>query len=413
MYKHKKLALLLLPLFVLLNCVQSNQQKKQQKDEVQPLLLISFDGFRYDYLTKTDTPNFDSLIANGVKAESLIPVFPSKTFPNHYSIATGLYPENSGLVGNTMYDPEFDAWYRISDRDAVTDPKWYNGEPIWNTVEKQGLKAGTFFWVGSETPIQGMRPTYWKIYKESVPNTARIDTVVKWLGYNDDRGVDFAALYFSFVDAAGHEYGTDSDSLIAAVQKADRLIGYLKNKLSENHLWNTINIIVLADHGMVNLSADKTIMLPSIINMDNVERIIWSPATMIWPKEGSKENLFNKLKQNEAHYHIYKKENLPEWYHLQNRRVAPLIMVADLGYTILSDEYKDTFLKRLPGAAHGYDNHQKKMQAIFIAHGPAFKKGIVVPSFENVHVYELMTHLLGLKPSPNDGSLDSVKAMLN
>lgn len=410
MYNHNKLPLLFLTLLLLLSCNESN--RKQQGQEPNPLLLISFDGFRYDYLSKTETPHFDSLIANGVKAKSLIPVNPTKTFPNHYSIVTGLYPENSGLVGNTMYDPKWDEWYRISDREAVANPKWYNGEPIWNTVEKQGLKAGIFYWVSSAAPIQNMRPAYWKPYDGSVPAKTRVDSVVKWLSYEDERAVDFAALYFSFVDAAGHEYGTTSDSLIAAIQKADRLMGYLKKRLQKNNLWNDINIIVLSDHGMVNLSADKTIMLPSIINMDNVKRIIWGPVTMIWPKEGEKKEIYKQLKQNAEHYHIYKKENLPERYHLRHRRVAPLILAADLGYTILSEEYKETFLKRLPGATHGYDNYEKKMQAIFIVRGPAFKEGLVVQPFQNIHVYDLMAHILGIQPAPNDGSLDSVNAML-
>ncbi len=305
-----------------------------QEKSVQPVLLISFDGFRYDYLSKTATPNFDSLAANGVKAESLIPVFPTKTFPNHYSIATGLYPENTGIISNTMYDPEFDEWYRISDQEAVQNAKWYKGEPIWNTIEKQGLNAGIMFWVGSEAPIQAMRPTYWKPYDGSVPAKARIDTVVKWLSYDDERAVDFAAVYFSFVDHAGHQYGPQADSVKAAIRRADKLMGYLKKKLVENKLWNKLNLIVLSDHGMAQLSSEKIILLNEIIEMNNIKRIItYSPVAMIQPKQGTKEKMYQKLKEASEHYRVYKKKELPERYHLkQSPRVPDLIVIADLGY---------------------------------------------------------------------------------
>jgi predicted AlkP superfamily pyrophosphatase or phosphodiesterase len=386
----------------------------QKSQDPTPLLIVSFDGFRYNYFNKTETPNFDSVMANGVKARWLIPVFPSQTFPNHYAIVTGLYPDHSGIISNTMYDPKFDKRYSIGDSETVVNAKWYNGEPIWNTAEKQDLKAGIFFWPGSEAPIENMRPTYWKPYDGSVPNKTRIDSVVKWLSYPDKRAVNLAALYFSLVDGAGHRYGPSSSEVTTAVQKADSLVGYLKKKLQEKDLWNHLNLIIISDHGMVDLSDQKMIMLSSIINMDNLKRIIWGPVTMIWPKKGDLDKMYHQLKQNEQHYHIYKKQDLPKRYHLKDsRRVAPLVMVADLGYTILTKKRKPIFLKRLPAGTHGYDNHDKKMQAIFLAHGPAFKKDTVVPPFQNIHIYDLMAHLLHIKPAPNDGSLDSVKVMLN
>lgn len=394
-------------------CEKSGTNTNKGQKPANQLLLISFDGFRYDYLNRVPTPNFDSLAANGVISEGLIPVFPTKTFPNHYSIATGLYPENTGFIGNTMYDPEFQEWYRIRDREAVENKKWYGGEPIWNTAEKQGLRTGTMFWVGSEAPIQDMRPTYWKPFDGSKPYEARIDTVVKWLSYPDDKAVDFATLYFELVDNIGHDHGLKSDTLDMAIQRADSLLGYLKENLKMENKWSSLNVIVVSDHGMVDLSADKMIMLDSIIDMDNVERITWAPATMIQPKEGKTEEVYGALKENENHYHVYKKEDLPKRYHLKNsRRVPDIVMVADLGYTILDENYKDRFLNNLPTATHGYDNNAKIMQALFIAKGPAFAEGKKISSFQNIHIYELMNHLLGTKPAPNDGSLDSVKVML-
>lgn len=405
----KTLLLITVCTAVLFSC-NNEEPDKQSSGQ---LLLISFDGFAHDYLSRVSTPHFDSLVANGVSSKGLIPVFPTKTFPNHYSIATGLYPENTGLVANTMYDPKFEEWYRISNRQAVEDPKWYGGEPIWNTIEKQGLKAGTMFWVGSEAPVQEMRPTHWKRYDESMPYQARIDTVVKWLSYPEENAIDFGTLYFEMVDSKGHDYGLDSDSLDYAIQKADSLLGYLKQRLKEKNKWDNLNVIVLSDHGMIDLSADKTIMLDSIIDMDDVERITWDPATMIQPKEEKTEEVFRALKKSEKHYKVYRKEDIPDRYHLKNhRRVPEILVVADLGYTILNENYRDRFIDNLPSATHGYDNNEKAMQALFIAKGPAFAEGKKIPSFQNIHVYELMNHLLGTKPAPNDGSLDSVKVML-
>ena len=404
------LAVLTLTLSVL-GCKADDSEPKPEH----PLLLVSFDGFRSDYLERTETPHFDSLVARGVQAEGMIPVFPTKTFPNHYSIATGLYPEHTGLVGNTMYDPQFQEWYRISDRDAVENEKWYFGEPIWNTVEKQGLSAGTMFWVGSEAPIQDMRPTYWKPFDSSISERARIDTVVQWLSYPEGKKVDFGTLYFELVDNAGHWYGLDSDSLDMAIQKADSLVGYLQDKLVEAGLSDRLNLVVVSDHGMVDLSADKVIMLDSIINLDDTERIIWDPVTMIQPKEGNKEQIYRTLKdrEEEGHYRVYLKEDLPERFHLkESRRVSDIILVADLGYTVLSRESKESFLERLPAGTHGYDNRDRAMRAFFAAQGPAFRKGTTVAPFQNIHIYELMNHLLGTEPAENDGSLDSVKVML-
>lgn len=407
-----RLASLLIFLTVLSSCSEK-PNTEPAVDTGQKLLLVSFDGFRYDYLSKTDTPHFDSLLAEGVKAEGLIPVFPSKTFPNHYSIVTGLYPENSGLIANTMYDPQWDAWYKISDREAVENPRWYRGEPIWNTAEKQGLKAGTMFWVGSEAPIQGMRPTYWKTYDGDMPGKARIDTVVKWFGYPDDKAIDLGTLYFELVDDAGHWYGPESDSLVAAVQKADSLIGYLKQELRRAKVWEDLNLVIVSDHGMAQLSGDKIIELDSIIDMDNVEFVLWNPMTMIQPVKGKTDEVYEKLKEAEDHYRVFRKNELPERYHLDDsRRLTDIIMVADMPYTILSKEYKPYFMERLPQGTHGFDNREKAMQGLFVARGPSFRQGITVPPFRNIHLYELMSRVMGLSPASNDGSIDSVKSVL-
>ncbi|MFN1834816.1 ectonucleotide pyrophosphatase/phosphodiesterase [Balneola sp. MJW-20] len=402
----RKLLLLLLTL-TLMSCVPQDENPK--------LILISFDGFRADYLEKTDTPNFDRLVENGVRSEGLIPVFPTKTFPNHYAIVTGLYPENNGLVGNNMYDPEMNASYAIGDREAVEDPDWYEGEPIWNTAEKQGMRSGTMFWVGSDAPVQDMRPTHWKLYDGSMPDSARIDTVVKWMTLNNETEIDLATLYFSFVDSQGHRYGPDSPEVVSAIQRADRLMGYLLNRLEEVAELGNTNIIVVSDHGMQEVSRERIVVLDELIDPDKVEIIAYSPAVMMNVKTGENADaVYDALKENEEHYRVYKREDIPDRFHLKDHRRTPgLLMIAEPGFTINTRAYFEDRKDYPSGGAHGYDNQEKVMHALFIANGPDIAEGKVIGPIENVHIYELMTHLLDLVPAPNDGSPDSISVILD
>lgn len=385
----------------------------ESNKELSKVLLISFDGFRADYLTKAETPNFDILVEGGVISEGMIPVFPSKTFPNYYAIATGLYPENNGVIGNTMYDPDLDLTYRMSDREQVENPVWYQGEPIWNTVEKNGLKAGTMFWVGSEAPIQDMRPTFWKIYDGRVPNESRIDTVVKWITLDSQDQVDFATLYFSFTDSDGHRFGPESQEVKESIQEADQLLGYLISEMKSKDLWGKTDIIIVSDHGMYDLSTERRIILDEYIDPDDITIVSSSPVLGMNVAPEKLESVYQSLKAGEDHYKVYRKEDIPERYHLKNhKRVTDLIMVADLGYFITTKEYVERFPDRPTGATHGFDNQEEAMHAIFIGYGPDFKKGLKVKPFENVHVYELIVELLGIPSAGTDGDLDSVKVML-
>jgi len=389
------------------------QQGTSHTSTGEKLLLVSFDGFRYDYLSKTDTPNFDRLVETGVISDGLIPIFPSKTFPNYYAIATGLYPENNGFISNSMYDPDMDARFSMRDRDAVENPEWYQGEPIWNTVEKNGKKSGTMFWVGSETPIQDMRPTHWKTYDQGMPDSARIDSVVKWLSYDDPDQVDLATLYFHFVDGQGHRFGTDSPEVIEAIKRADDLMGYLVQQMDENNLLDKTNLLVVSDHGMTNVSRERIVILDEMIDPNDLDIIEYSPSLMANIKNKDPEATYNALKENEKNFKVYLKEGIPEHYHLKEHpRVPDLLMVADIGYTINTQEYFDTRDDYPSGAVHGYDNSEKEMHALFIANGPDFKSGYKMKAFENIHLYELMAHLLNIDPAETDGNIDSVSVML-
>lgn len=381
--------------------------------ETPKLLLVSFDGFMPDYLSKTETPNFDQLSEGGVLGEGLIPIFPSKTFPNYYAIATGLYPENNGFIANRMYDEELGLSFSMGDRDQVENPDWWKGEPIWNTVEKAGKNAGTMFWVGSEAPIQNMRPTFWKSYDGRMPNEDRIDSVLSWMTLGTDKEIDFGTLYFNFVDSQGHRYGTDSEEVIQAIKEADQLVGYLLEKLQEKELLDNTNIMIVSDHGMMNVSNDRLIVLDDYINTEYIEIIEGSPSLMMNVQEGKLDEVYSSLKENENRFQVYKKEDIPERYHIKNSpRTPELLLVADLGYTINTRSFINGRNNYPSGGAHGFDNREEEMWALFVASGPDFKENFKMEAFENIHLYELMAHLLNIEPATTDGSLEVVSKML-
>lgn len=384
-----------------------------RKDTFQnKLLLISFDGFRPDYLDLTETPNFDRLTATGIKGEGLIPVFPTKTFPNHYSIVTGLYPENTGLIGNSMYEPASGMRYSIGDREQVENPHWYKGEPIWNTAEKAGIKAGTMFWVGSEAPIQNMRPTHWKTYDGSMDRIARIDSVVKWMSYGDEKEVDLATLYYSVVDSRGHRHGPESEEVIEAIQLADSLMGYLISSLEEKGLFDRTDIIIVSDHGMTEVSRERLVILDDLIDVNDIQIVEGSPSLMFNVTDGKEESIYEALRSAEKHYSVYRRGNLPDGYHLNHPRMPDILMVAERGYTINTREYVDSRPGYPSGGAHGYDHNDPEMHALFVAHGPSFREGFEAPPFENIHLYDLMTHILRITSPQTDGSYKEISFLL-
>ncbi|WP_245683950.1 alkaline phosphatase family protein [Rhodohalobacter halophilus] len=384
-----------------MSCSEETEPQKAK------LLLISIDGFHPDYLDRYETSNLDQLVETGVLADFMIPVFPTKTFPNHYSIVTGLYPENSGLIANNMYDAEMDAFYSLGNREAVRNAQWYEGEPIWVTAEKQGLKTAPMFWPGSEAPIGGEFPTYSYPYDDDLPYTARVDSVIHWMTMEPELSPGFMTLYFSKVDTYGHRYGPESDSTAAAVREVDEQIGYLMSELERTDLLNDLNIIIVSDHGMADVSDERVILLDQLIDHETVEVIDWNPVAMIRPNEGISAEIYESLKANEENFRVYKKEDLPNRLHFKKHdRVPEIILIADLGYSITTSGRLEQY--GVTGGAHGYDNRYPEMHSFFLAAGPSFRQGITTEGFQNIHLYELMAHLLDLEPSPNDGRLGSL-----
>ncbi len=378
------------------------------------VILISLDGFRWDFLGRAETPNLDRLVERGVRAERLVPVFPSLTFPNHYSIVTGLHPENHGVVSNTMYDPVMDARFRIGDRDAVTDGRWWGGEPLWVTAQKQGQIAASFFWVGSEAAIQGIRPNFWKRFDSRIPHRARVAQVMEWLDLPDGERPTFITLYFSDVDHEAHDYDPDTaPEVAAAIARVDSAIGFLLASLDERGISDQVNIIVVSDHGMAARSPDRVILVDDYINLGDANVIDWTPNIALRPDENHVDEIYQALKRASPHLKVYRKEQIPERFHYRNSpRITPILGIADEGWSISSHGYYDSRPDRFEGGAHGWDNQVLSMGGLFVASGPAFRKGLVVSPFQNIHIYELICHVLGLEPAPNDGSLDSIRVML-
>lgn len=378
-----------------------------------PLLLVSIDGMRWDYLDLHDAPTLSRLAEQGTHVERLIPVFPTKTFPNHYSIVTGLHPSNHGIIANNMYDPEMDATFSLGDREAVENPDWWGGEPIWVTAEKQGLAAATYFWPGSEAPIQGVRPTDWFTYDGSVPGITRVDQVLEWLDRPDETRPDVVTLYFSRVDTKGHYFGPTSDSVTTALREVDGFLQRMLDGLADRGIENDVNLIVTSDHGMTPVSRDRTIVLDEYVDLDDVRLIDVNPVAMMEPNDGvSTDSVVTALNES-PHLSAYRRGELPDTLHFDgHRRIPSVVALADDRWSIRTHDWMVDNPDWDGGGAHGYDPRVENMHTLLLAHGPAFRTNTTVERLSVVHLYELMAALLDLEPAPNDGRLEAVRPML-
>ena len=389
--------------------VLSGFRKNNRKPFRKYVVLVSLDAFRWDYDKLYNTPNLNKLALDGVKADRLIPAFPTKTFPNHYTIATGLYPDHHGLVENSFPAPDLGLFYRMGDRAAVENPLFYGGEPVWVTAEKQGVISASFFWVGSEAPIGGMHPTYWKRYNESVTYGERIDTVIKWLNYPLSKRPELITLYFDEPDLTSHDFGPVSAETGKVVHSLDSIIGEIRLKLSALPDAKKINLILLSDHGMGPVSPDKYINIREVVPGRMIASISGgNPVYLINPSAGKKDSVLSLLNSVKGMKAWSKSQVPPKWHYGTNQRIPEIVIVADSSWSIGTRPDASS----IKGGAHGYDNSNSDMLSIFYAAGPSFKKGYKVKELNNTDIYNLICRILDIIPAKNDGNPANIKGML-
>lgn len=396
-----------LRLLVLLGLLLQGACKKEEFPPIDSyVVMVSMDGYRWDYPRLYETPQLDDMAVKGVKAARLIPSFPTKTFPNHYSLATGLYPDHHGIINNTFYANDLDRVYRIGDRDMVMNGESYFGEPIWVTAEKQGMRTASYFWVGSEAPIQGIRPTYWRTYDGAVPYEKRVEQVIDWLSMPMRKRPAFITLYFDEPDHTSHGAGPEHPDTEEVVESLDALLGILREEIAALDISDRVNLVVLSDHGMGALSPERYVdlekHLPSRWLAD-----VWggNPVYLLDPEEGKGDSICLKLNQVEG-VSGFQREGMPSHLHYgTSSRFPGVVVVADSLWSLGWGPAKQGSYS---GGAHGYDPQFSQMHTIFYAEGPAFRQGYERPPFENVEVYGILAHILGLEPVETDGELSRV-----
>ncbi|XP_056017946.1 uncharacterized protein LOC125670329 isoform X2 [Ostrea edulis] len=394
--------------------------------QYQPLLLISLDGFRADYLMRNFTPYIRRLSQCGVHAPYMRSVYPTKTFPNHYSIVTGLYPESHGIVDNNMYDTDIKEKFSLSSPNA-SDPRWWGGEPIWNTAQKHMKKSATYFWPGSEHEIEGMRPDYYKEYDGNVPFLKRVDTVLSWIDLPADKRPDFITLYFDEPDHAGHSFGPDDIVKIGQAQtRVDEAVGRLMEGLFKRNMHDCTNIIIVADHGMADTDCDRLITFRDYLTSVNNVYIYEGPFSRIDPYHKysntglrpvthpyTVSGILANLTCKTPHFKAFDKNLLPVRHHyVNNKRIEPIVVDVEDKWLVTFralQGYKKTYCK---GGNHGYDNLYKSMQALFLAHGPVFKQNMATYAFENIELYNLMSDILNITSAPNNGTQGTLNHIL-
>ncbi len=374
---------------------------------VPQVILVSMDGFRRSYLDTDSVPALHALERDGVTAQAMIPSFPTLTFPNHYTIVTGLYPEHHGIVGNSIYDPVYKALFTMSNAESKQS-RWWGGQPIWVTAEKQGERAASMFWVGSEVEIDSVRPTKWKPYDGKITFDARVDTVLSWLDLRGPQRLSLITLYFDEPDHTGHTFGPDSPKTAEAAARTDSAIARLVQGLRARGKYDKVNLILVSDHGMSQLSPQRVVYLDDVVDTASIRITSLSPDLMLTPRDGDASALLARIRKL-PHVSAWLRADVPERLHYnEGRRITPVVAVADDGWTIAIHGER----RGPEGGAHGYDNANASMNAVFIAHGPAFKQNVTMESFPNVDVYDLLAKLLNLRPATNDGSLAPFAAVL-
>ena len=381
-------------------------------EESPALLLISIDGLRPDYLGKGNTPHLDRHAREGVHAEWMNPSYPVLTFPNHFTLVTGLRPDHHGIVHNSMRDEEAGG-FRVADLQAGADARWWQGEPIWNTAEKNGLRTAVWAWPGNMAPIGGLRPTRHVEYSPQVSPAARADEVAGWLTEAAATRPRLAALYFEQVDGSGHDHGPNAPQTQATVRDVDAAIGRILDTLESTGRRAHTNVIVVSDHGMAEVQPDQYIALEDMAAFEQAEAVSTGQVIGFNPRAGYEAIATQRLLGRHAQYQCWRKQSLPvHWHYGQHPRVPAIVCQMDEGWNALPAAQLQRHGSDLNRGSHGYDPALPSMRATFIAAGPSFRPGTTLPAFDNVDVYPLLAHLLHIAPAPNDGSVDTFTPVL-
>jgi predicted AlkP superfamily pyrophosphatase or phosphodiesterase len=390
-----------------INPGRSNSEEQQKKPYV---ILISADGFRYDYAKKYNATHLLELSSNGVQAKAMIPSFPSVTFPNHYTLVTGMYPSHHGLVANSFYSAEKNDQYNMSNKLKVKDGNWYGGTPLWVLAEQQQMLAASLFWVGSEAAIKGIRPTYYYTYTEKVSMPERIEIVLNWLKLPEEKRPHLITFYLSEPDHSAHHFGPETSEAAAAVKKVDSVVYQLTQAVNTTGL--PVNFVFVSDHGMTQVDTTNPIPAPKIIDADKFKTTYSSTMLSLYAKDKTDvKPMYEALRKSAKDYKVYLKSGMPKRLHYS----AEDDRMNRIGDILLLPEWPRVFSEKKPGMGHhGFDPRKvKDMQATFMAWGPAFNEHVTIPKFENVHVYPLITNILGLTYTEQiDGKIEMLEKVL-
>lgn len=406
----------LFAVFSLAACTTTSQNTDDKQSGAEPIvIMVGIDGLRWDAVDRYPAPTLRALAADGVRAASMTPVMPSLTFVNFYALATGLYADSTGITGNMPYSKEFDD---VLGRDMHGESRWWGGEPIWVTAEKQNVRTAAMFWLGSEAEIRGKRPTHWTPYEHNKPHKERVEQILTWLAMPEAERPRFLTLYFSDVDSALHRYGPETQEEGNAILKVDNSLADLRAGIEKLGLTDQVNLIVVSDHGMTKIDPDFMVYLDDYIDLEKVFVPVFNsqdgprsnPFTHIFVKDGNEvDALYNKLHGAHSGIQVYKRADIPKKWHLNNDdRTGDIFVVIDEGGMIFARSLTSVYKYPATGM-HGYDRFAQDMQATFIAAGPNFKKGVKAKAFENVEVYGIVARALGIKPAKTDGNIKNVE----
>ena len=396
--------------FVLLSChaPRTVLQEERNPEEQPYVIILSMDAFRHDLAGRAHTPTLDSLKRVGCYSE-IYPVFPSNTFPSHYSMATGLHPDHHGVVNNNFYDKKAQVRRSVFKRSDVLTKGFWGGEPIWNTAERQGRVANIFMWPGSDVPINGRQATKWMNYSSKPSYYERANWVIDAMTRAEEDIPNLVMWYFEEPDASMHRYGPTSKQVIAKAEHIDSVLTYFFYRIRRSPVFDRIHFIVTADHGMTDLSELKRVNLYHLLDTTQVVRVIHGSPYGLEVKPEYRDRAIEILKATEG-ITAWKREEVPAKYHYGTRedRLTNIIILPKMGWTIDYENHPRALRKK---GAHGFDNFERDMHMVFYGSGPRFKQNHVQPSFQNHNMYLILCYLLGVKPSESDCQWEQIEDM--